>query len=85
MDYVVCPNHELRMACIDNHWFTAGTNAQYEKLFEMNRNRNTFRLKEIVAVIYVCSEKSYAEIFEVLLELQSSYMYSMTGERFNVT
>ncbi len=43
----------------------------------------SFRLKEIAAVIYICSEKSYAEIFKELLKLQCSYMYKMTGEKFN--
>ena len=85
MDYVVCTNHDLRMACIDNHWFTAGSNFQYDRLLEMTSDSRNFRLKEISAVIYICSEKSYAEIFEKLLKLQCSYMYNMTGERINVT
>lgn len=71
------------MACINNHWFTAGSNFQYDKLFAMNSDTNTFRLKEIAAVIYVCSEKSYAEIFEKLLELQCKYMYGVCGEQVN--
>lgn len=83
MEYVVCTNHNLRMACINNNWFTAGDNSQYEKMFQMNSDVKTFRLKEIAAVIYVCSEKSYVEIFEELLKLQCSYMYNMTGEKFN--
>lgn len=73
MNYVVCTNHDLRMACINNRWFAAGTNLQYEKLFEMNSNADMFSLKEIAAVIYVCSDKSYAEIFERLLDLQNKY------------
>lgn len=26
MEYVVCPNHDLRMVCIDNNWFKSGDN-----------------------------------------------------------
>ena len=81
MGYAVCPNHDLRMACIDNKWFTSGDNAQYEKLFAMNSNPMVFKLRDIAAAIYICSDTSYTGIFEVLLKLQQKYMYDICGEQ----
>lgn len=81
MEYVVCPNHDLRMVCIDNNWFKSGDNTQYEKMFDMNSNPMVFKLRDIAAAIYICSDKSYAEILEVLLKLQQKYMYDLCGEQ----
>lgn len=83
MKYVVCTNHDLRMACIDNNWFKSGDNTQYEKMFDMNSNAMTFRLRDIATAIYICSDTSYASVLEVLLKLQCKYMYNMLGEQVN--
>lgn len=63
---------------------TTGSNqetTQYEKMFDMNSNPMVFKLRDIAAAIYICSDKSYAEILEVLLKLQQKYMYDLCGEQ----
>ena len=35
-------SYELRKLCIENNWFTGGSNEQYEKMFEYN---NSIKLK----------------------------------------
>jgi hypothetical protein len=52
--YSVTTKEALRRACIDNNWFTAGTNEQYEKLFYANENGCP--LEEIATIIWLCSD-----------------------------
>lgn len=44
----------LRELCIKNHWFTHGSNYQYDKLFELSKNCGT--IDELAAIIWACSE-----------------------------
>ena len=48
------PSDTLRRLCIQKQWFTDGTNSQYEKLFDMNRNGAS--VKELALIIWVCSD-----------------------------
>ena len=59
----------LRRACIDNDWFTDGSNSQYEKLFDLNDAGAS--IKDLSLVIWVCSENvTREEILETLLNIQ---------------
>lgn len=52
-------NSQLRSLCIRNRWFTDGTNSQYEKLFEMNKNGAS--IEHIATVIWLCSDSEVPE------------------------
>ena len=54
MKYSIVPNDQLRELCIKNKWFTCGSNAQYDKLFE--GNINSFTPMEIATIIWLCSD-----------------------------
>lgn len=47
-------NEQLRNLCINNNWFTSGTNSQYEKLFQLNEENAP--VQDLALVIWVCSE-----------------------------
>lgn len=51
--YTVTTTENLRSLCIKNHWFTEGTNKQYEKLFYANQHGCP--IEEIATIIWVCS------------------------------
>ena len=53
MTYSTIPNDKLRALCIKNNWFTCGSNAQYDKLFE--GNTSGFTAEEIATIIWLCS------------------------------
>lgn len=44
---------DLRVLCIRENWFTSGTNSQYEKLFDLNREGAS--LEDLALVIWLCS------------------------------
>ena len=44
---------DLRILCIEMDWFTGGTNAQYQKLFDMNADGCP--LEELALAIWLCS------------------------------
>lgn len=46
---------KLRSLCIENHWFTCGTNHQYEKVFEMNEQGAS--IEQLATVIWLCSDE----------------------------
>lgn len=54
MKNTVCDKQHLVNLCIKNHWFTEGTNKQYEKLFYANQHGCP--IEEIATIIWVCSE-----------------------------
>lgn len=56
MTYSTIPNDKLRALCIKNNWFTCGSNAQYDKLFE--GNTNGFTPIEIATIIWLCSDNA---------------------------
>lgn len=63
-------NDDLRTFCIRNDFFTAGTNAQYEKLFTLNDRGACYY--ELGLVIWLCSdtEKRPDEIGLMLEKLE---------------
>lgn len=52
--YAVAPPDVLRDICIRKGWFSAGSNAQYEKMFELNAGGRT--LHDVALVIWICSD-----------------------------
>ncbi len=63
----------LRELCIKNDWFTAGTNYQYDKMFEFakdlvkNAADRTMAILRLADVIWVCTEgKTENEIYKEL-------------------
>lgn len=46
--------NKLRELCVKKNWFTAGSNEQYEKLFQ--RQREGASLEELAIIVWVCSE-----------------------------
>lgn len=70
---------EMRGLCIKNDWFTCGTNAQYDKLFQALENG--YALEVIAAIIWVCSEGDKQNIiFELeafMAEKNARALYEM--------
>lgn len=58
---------DLRKLCIENDWFTCGTNEQYEKLFTAYYENAP--IEEIATIIWVCSEDCFRrDILYILKE-----------------
>lgn len=55
MDNGRISNEMLRQLCIENQWFTQGSNRQYEKLFYMNDQQAA--IEQIATVIWLCSDE----------------------------
>ena len=67
-------NITLRHLCIKNDWFTAGTNEQYARLFEMNDNGAS--VKDLAMAIWFCSsDVAYTDIVEALEEATAWPIY----------
>lgn len=62
----------LRELCIQNQWFTGGSNRQYEKMFQRASEGAT--LEELALIIWLCSNASRAEIESKLCETQKTYL-----------
>lgn len=60
---------DLRILCIEKDWFTAGSNQQYEKLFDMNRDGAS--LEELALVIWICSSNDSRDA--ILHELEKRF------------
>ena len=60
---------DLRILCVREDWFTGGTNSQYKKLFDLNREGAP--LEDLALVIWLCSPGTDRE--EVLHELSERY------------
>lgn len=76
--YSVTNSMLLRQACIDNDWFTAGTNEQYQKLFYANENGCP--LEEIATIIWLCSDTEKTcrrDIKNTLEVLRENYQKSL--------
>ena len=69
---------DLRVLCIQEDWFTSGTNSQYEKLFDLNREGAS--LEELALVIWICSSDVSRE--EVLKKLMDKCFRNCTVERY---
>lgn len=50
---------ELRDLCIQNNWFTCGSNRQYSRLFDMAKNGAS--IHDLVLIIWLCSEDADKE------------------------
>ena len=56
-------NLELQELCIKEKWFTCGSNGQYNKLFE--RNKQGASTEELSIIIWLCSDNiPRTEIYE---------------------
>lgn len=78
--YSITDPYSLRAICIRKHWFTSGTNEQYEKLFYANQNGYT--LDEIATIIWVCSDvENRQEIVDVLSDIQEAYLMALAEEQ----
>ena len=79
--YTVTTTENLRKLCIDNNWFTCGTNRQYEKLFYANENRCP--IEEITTIIWLCSddEVTRRDILDALRIARIEYYATF----FNIT
>lgn len=53
---------KLRNFCIENNYFTCGSNDQYSKLFEMAEAGSS--VHDLAVVIYVCSDHDTLEVIE---------------------
>lgn len=78
--YTVTSSCELRLLCIKNDWFTAGSNEQYNKLFYANSNGCS--IEEIATIIWLCSSEEHArrDIMEKLKEAQAKYKEECSEE-----
>lgn len=56
---------KLRRLCIQFDWFDAGTNYQYDKLFEMLDSDSPAR--ELAAAIWICSKGTTITVVESIL------------------
>lgn len=63
-------NETLRQLCIENQWFTEGTNSQYERLFEMNSEGAS--IEHIAAVIWICSNADNNCRRDIILKLHEA-------------
>lgn len=70
--YAITSNEELRKLCIENDWFTSGTNEQYNKLFDCNSSEKA-SVEEIAAIIWVCSDDTKEHICDILREKHREY------------
>lgn len=59
-------NYKLREMCIENNWFTCGSNMQYDRLFKMNES-GKFSISQIALVIWLCCEDAEAVDIEIKL------------------
>lgn len=79
MNYAVCSPTELRTLCINNEWFTCGSNEQYEKLFDANRENAP--LEEIAIIIWVCSDNvDKKEVLKTLEQARQKYLDCISAE-----
>lgn len=60
-------NEKLRQLCIENDWFTYGTNYQYEKLFYANEMGCP--IDEMASMIWLCSDGEKLTRDDILTEL----------------
>lgn len=81
--YSVTTPENLRMLCIQNNWFTEGSNRQYDKLFYANENGAT--IDEITTIIWLCSDTDAGgtcrrDIKETLAEEAADYYGVFNGK-----
>lgn len=75
-NYAVCPPTTLRMKCIEKDWFNAGSNEQYDKLFEANEMGAS--IAEIATIIWLCTDDvRRIDILDDLNEMHQLYLKSL--------
>ena len=79
MNYEVTYPERLRNLCIENGWFSSGDFLQFEKLFYANENG--LDLKQISAIIWVCSDGiPYSSIYSSLRRERKIYIASVSSD-----
>lgn len=58
-------DYGLRHTCIKYDWFTAGSNEQYSKLFELNNDGAS--LHELALIIWLCTPNTEVQSIEYVL------------------
>ena len=76
--YTVCTSWELRQLCIDNDWFTQGSNRQYEKMFDANAEVKPIEF--VATIIWTCSNAEYEDILAKLNEKMNEYLKEINEE-----
>lgn len=64
-------NQKLRELCIENNWFTWGSNEQYKKLFDYNYN-GAF-ISQLAVMIWICSDAELDDITRKLEEAEEEW------------
>lgn len=77
----------LRQLCIDNNWFTAGSNEQYEMMFEVAKEAirdeinepyvTNFAFNELVTIIWICTADVTREDSEKIFHKLESWKDKM--------
>lgn len=70
----VTTSARLRQVCVDNNWFTCGTNEQYAKMFYANENGCP--IKELATIIWPCSNEDVRriDVLNTLNEERKKYL-----------
>lgn len=55
--YAVTTPERLRALCCENGYFTEGSNAQYDALFEMNEAASAEMVLAMAGAIWICSDR----------------------------
>lgn len=78
--YSVTTTWELRELCINNNWFTCGTNRQYEKLFYANENGCP--IEEIATIIWLCSDEDCRrmDVLDILTDIHKLHKLHVVQE-----
>jgi hypothetical protein len=79
--YGVTTPEKLRMLCIENDWFTCGSNRQYEKMFQANELLAP--IEEIATIIWLCSDDEIhcrRDILETLIEAHKEHILNAIAE-----
>lgn len=63
----------LRSLCIGHQWFTTGSNAQYQKLYDLAAAGCT--IDTLAMVIWVCSSSTDMEYIETIRKTLAMYRY----------
>ena len=73
--------NEIRKLCINHQWFTAGTNSQYEKMFELVRSGASTH--DVALAIWLSTESETIENIEEVIRKTSFNELKMRGKQMN--
>ena len=65
--------YDIRSLCIQNNWFTHGTNEQYERLFNMAESGAD--VHTLAAIIWTCSDPDCGTLVEIAEKLEDRTRY----------